>query len=63
MQLTRNRYWPADFTDGEAVIYLSRNAHVVAVPVSLVPEGCVPVMFDDEGGCFVIAPADDLSRR
>ncbi len=59
----RNRHWSCGFSDGDAVIHLGRNAHVVAVTTRVVPAGHVPVMYDDEGSCFVPVPADDLSSR
>lgn len=58
----RNRYWGM-YTESDAVVHNGRYAHVVAVPRSVVPAGQVPVMYDDEGGCFITVPADDLSHR
>ncbi len=59
----RNRHWPCGFSDGQAVVHQGKNAHVVAVPIGAAPNGEVPIMYDDEGGCFVTVPADDLFWR
>jgi len=44
-------------------VYKGRTAHVVSVPEGIIPTGCVPIMYDDEGNCFVPVPADDLTNR
>lgn len=63
----RCREWPGGYREGMAVIHLAggyeRFAHVVAVPKEVVPDGCVPIMYDDEAGCFVTPPVDDLKNR
>lgn len=55
--------WPNGFKAGDAVMHQSRPGHVVAIPSGIISEGRVPVMYDDEAGCFVNIPADDLDRR
>jgi len=56
--------WPGEWKSGDAVIHQDRAGHVVSLPVTfMVSAGCVPVMYDDEEGCFVMVPADDLNHR
>ena len=55
--------WPNGFKSGDAVLHNGRQGHVVSVPEGVIENGMVPVMYDDEGGCFVVVPADDLNRR
>lgn len=57
------RHWPGNFKAGQAVVHQDRFGHVVAVPPGVVPDGEVPVMYDNEEGCFVPIPADDLKLR
>jgi len=63
MEEVRCREWPGMYRAGMAVVHEGRTAHVVAVPKRVMPEGYVPIMYDDEEGCFVKVPADDLTRR
>jgi len=68
MKEVRCREWPAGYKDGTAVFHQvdcvhRRPAHVVAVPKRFVSAGEVPIMYDDESGCYITVPADDLSRR
>lgn len=44
----------------DAVVHQGRRGHVVSVPLEWVPAGEVPVMWDDEAGCFDLIPTDDL---
>ncbi len=55
--------WPGGFKSGEAVIHKGRMGHVVSIPSGIIPADRVPVLYDDESGCFVDIPVDELHRR
>jgi len=55
--------WPGDFHYGDAVVHQGRRGHVIVCPSTWdIPAGEVPVMYDDEARCFVLVPADDLTK-
>ena len=60
----KNTEWPNGFREGNSVVHLTvmREAHVIAAPEEVVPIGKVPIMYDDEGGCYVNVPPDELQR-
>lgn len=61
IKIVQTKWGP--FRAGAAVVHRGRNAHVISVPQEVVLSGEVPIMYDDEGGCYIDVPADDLNER
>ncbi len=55
--------WPGGFRYGRAVRARGRDAHVAAMPPGEIPDGEVPIIYDDESGSAFSVPADDISPR
>ena len=51
------------FRNGQSVFHMGRGAHVVAIPPSMVPEGSVPIMYDNESSCYIIVLTTEIERR
>jgi len=59
----RPQVWESVFHVGTAVVWGIRLAHVVSLPPYQVPEGCVPVMCDNESRVVRLVETQNLRVR
>ena len=56
--------WPGNFKHGDAVVYSDgRNAHVGAVPLGMVKDGLVPIMFDEDTNLYTNVEPTSIRQR
>lgn len=60
-QEKKNGKWPMDFLYGDPVMVRGRRARVAAAHIRDVPNGQVPILFEDRNE-FICVPADDIDR-
>ena len=54
--------WRKGWFNGTDVVHNGRTAQVTGAPSDEVPEGEVPIIYDDNG-CYATVPAEELKER